>query len=405
MINTFLNLLKVGGIWVSDWVNFLFDPFEEFSRAVDEKEAQDLAAKEQMFTEDMEPFWWAARKIYRYKFPTDSGDQCLWHGIYTTLWAIKSSVLDDHSTKLHECMDGLWNFLSPTGEQVPRLIRGWREDGTYEDEVSNDQATGFLCGIYFGWKYGDAYCRNVAHQLIQGFANELMAYKNQLVNKDHSPTKHGQLENGYLTDPLNLTLCLATYLVANQITGAENYKTQYDRLVKRYRSLIPYANVRLLWWEKTHHAHRAAIHYSILCELEQNKKIRNKYWRGLKRTWNMERKSGNPWIYYLLRRIQLYDPLSLQNGIKHLREFTLVDKQWNVEKINSNQVSTFKWGKYLRVRQPLPRWKAGSQDFFWQRHLYSVDDWVGNKVEDVRHNGGDFLIAYWGLRSLGLLGK
>lgn len=404
MLNWFANYLKVGGIRVADLLNRLFDPYEEFTRPVNPKYEETLKEKARKFELDMRDFFWSEKSVYLYTLPGNSGDQCLWHGMYAAMWSLKYAVTKDVAlvSTLEACSDGLWAHQSPR-LYTPRLIRGWRLDGSYEDEVSNDQASGHLLGIYFLWRYGPVDVREDAQALAASLANELIAHNNCLVNEDGSPTKHGRLENGLKTDPLNLTLALAIYRVAYRLTRQPLYKQRYDELVKKYRPMIPYANARLLWWEKTHHAHRAAIHYSILCDLEDEHDLHRLYMKGLLRTWSMERKSGNPWIYYLLRRVCLYDPADLENAKKHLAEFTLEDKQYNVERVNSPSEETFKWGKYLRVRQPLPRWKVGSQDFFWQRHLYSADDWAGNLKGDIRHNGGDFLVAYWGLRSLRLI--
>lgn len=407
LFNPLANIVKVGGIWLTDLLNRVFDPYEEFTRPLDQKYHEWLHEKAAKFERDFrENFHTHGGRIWSYKLPVDPGDQCIWHGVYTAMWALKYNVTRDplDLAFLTGCATGLRLHQHPTGETQPRLIRGWREDWTYEDEVSNDQATGHILGIYFLWKYGSIECREAAKQLAVGFADELAIQGNKLVNADGSVTKHGALENGLMTDPLNLTLALTVYAVAYELTGERLYKIRYDELVRKYRLLIPYANVKLLWWEKTHHAHRAAIHYSILCDLERDHDLRKKYFKGLLRTWHMERKSANPWIYYLLRRVCLHDPAYEDRVRKHLKEFTLEEKQYNVERINSTRVETFQWGKYRRARQPVARWRVGSQDFFWQRHMYSADDWLGNATGNVRHNGADFLIAYWGLRSLRLLG-
>lgn len=403
-LNSVVNYIVVAVAWFTDLVNWLYDPFEDFDRPEETKYFEYLHEKEKKFDNDMGAFYWPERNIYRYKLPNDSGDQCLWHGIYTTMWALKCSITDNHYTQLHSCLEGMQSFLVPSNVGA-RLVRGWREDGTYEDEVSNDQASGFLCGLYFGWKHGDLQGRALARKLVIGLADELSIHDNKLVNADGSPTRHGTLENGYLTDPLNLTLCLATYRVAYHITNEPLYLARYNALIEKYRPRIPYAKVKLLWWDERPAGHRAAIHYSILCDLETDHGLYDLYFKGLLRTWRMERKSANPWIYYLLRRVSNVEPEALDKAKKHLREFTLEEKQYNAERINSDRVETFKWGGHKRCRQPLPRWRAGSQDFFWQRHMYSADDWIGNGTGNIRHNGGDFLIAYWGLRALRLIGE
>jgi hypothetical protein len=344
--------------------------------------------------------------------PADMGDQCLWHGITTAMWALRYSITGEEEIRkhLHDAIQGFFRLQRPkdlksAAWEKRRLIRGVDELGNEADNVSNDQASGFLIGVYFLWKHGDLDCINAAKHLIAGLADELAIYDNKLVLADGSPTKHGKLENGYWTDPLNLSLCLAIYKVAHVLTGEQLYGERYKRLVETYKPLIPYAKVKLLWWDEQPAAHRAAIHYSILCDLEKDEDLRKKYLRGLLRTWRIVRKGANPWVYYLVRRVCSYDIEYEERVKKHLKEFTLEDKQYNVQRINSDSVETFKWGDNVCSRQPVPRWRAPSQDFFWQRHLHTVDGWVGNASGSLRHNGLDFLAPYWGLRSIGIIGE
>lgn len=402
--------------WVADQVKRLLiiiadiislvDPFDEFDRVQSPKYFEYLWEKAKKFNDDMGTFYWPEYNIYRYKLPTDSGDQCLWHGIATAMTAIKSSVTCGYASQLQVCMEGLGSFLL----DGHRLVRGWREDRSYQDDVSNDQCGGFLAGVYFGWKYGDYYCKNLARKYISILAKELLNNNHALVNVNGQSTTYGALEQGWKTDPLRLTLLLAVYKVAYTITEEPVYADIYNELASKHLAILSYAKVRLLWWDTDYDTHRAAIHYTILCDLETDKKLHRAYFRGLERVWRIARKSANPWVFYLARRHSPLPQQELDRVLKHLNEMTLEDKQWNVEKINSSDgkwqeegVRFFNWGGRLRASQPLPRWKIGSQDFFWQRNLYSVDDWVGNKQADARYNGLDFLAAYWGLRSLNLI--
>ncbi len=405
-----INWLKVVLIRLTDFIN-RFEPFDEFTRPVQPKYPETLEDKAIKFENDLERFW--VDGFLQYNLPPNSGDQCLWHGMYTALSALRYSVKGTEGS-LHElkcCVSGLRRHQRRGYEDDARLIRGCRADGSFEDEVSNDQATGHLLGIYFLWRYGDIECRAAARDLIAGLADELLDHNYALINAQGQPTKHGQLIQGVKTDPLNLTLCLAILRAAEAMTHDPAYLWHYNKLVELYKPILPYANVRLLWWAKTHHAHRAAIHYSILCDLEDEHDIHRLYLKGLIRTWKMERKAASPWIYYLVRRQVLVDPADLQNCLKHLNEMTLEDKRFNAEKINSvnaefwreRGIKFFKWGKHLRASQPLPRHFIGSQDFHDQRHPYAVDDWVGNGTGNIQHNGMDYLICYYGLKSLRLL--
>ncbi len=403
------NYLKVGLAWLSDGVNWAYDPFKEFTRPDQVKYPEKLSEKEAKFSTDMERFCWPARCVYLYTLPGNSGDQCLHHGIYTAMMACKYAVLKDEITlgKLKNCALGLrMHQVSDSGDEI-RLIRGWRSDGTYEDSVSNDQASGHVLGIYFLWKYGDILSRNMSRGLIMGLANELLANNNCLIFADGTPTPFGKFTDSYLTDPLNLTLCLAIYKLAYEMTSDVRYGVIYDEILAQYKPIIPYANLKLLWWKQDSCAMRAAIHYTILCDLEKDHDTQRQYLKGLLRTWRMERKVANPFVYFLMRRICLYDPAYEDRVKRHLREMTLEDKYGNVERINSTRsdIESFTWGGHLRSPQPLPRWQMGAQDNFDGRNFSSVDDWIGNKVADTQYNGGDFLMDYWGLRSIGIIGS
>src|SRR5260221_10074982 len=92
------NYLKVGLAWLSDGVNWAYDPFKEFTRPDQVKYPEKLSEKEAKFSTDMERFCWPARCVYLYTLPGNSGDQCLHHGIYTAMMACKYAVLKDEIT-------------------------------------------------------------------------------------------------------------------------------------------------------------------------------------------------------------------------------------------------------------------------------------------------------------------
>lgn len=405
------NWLKVGLACAADLINAVFDPFEEFTRPVCPKYPEALEVKAEKFEAHMterffdgaHSLWLHTRTPGDYHTLRDVGDQALWQGVYTAMWAIKHSVTGDPIDGAR-CDAGLTGMM--WHQWKDRLIRGiyWENDElkTMED-ASNDSATGHLMGAYFAWRYGMAASRGTAVDLLDGLAMELLTHDCSLVNPDGKPTTYGRLVQGHLTDPLRLLLCLAVFKAAHRATGYYPYVKKYSELSRRFFAILPYGNLRILWKGQSSQPMRAAIIYSILCDLEQDHDLHRQYLRGLMRTWKMERKSANPTVYYLMRRQMLLDPADLALAKKHLHEMTLEDKQFNVERINSNSVPTFKWGKYRRARQPLPRWKLGSQDYFDSRTAYAVDDWVGNKVGDTEHNGADFLLPYWGFRQLRLI--
>jgi len=115
------------------------------------------------------------------------------------------------------------------------------------------------------------------------------------------------------------------------------------------------------------------------------------------------RKTGNPWILALLHGWVEFSDQDKNNFFKHLHEFTVHDKGPAIEKINTTREEELKrlgtrivsWGGKKIATQPLPRWQVGTQDFFWQRDVNSLDDWVGQDSPFEIYNGCDFLVCYW----------
>lgn len=414
MFNIFANIIKRIGIFITDKVNTVYDPFDDFTRSMQEKQPELLIDKARKFEVDMlQRFTLMDGRIMNYKVtingPLDLGDQAIWHGIYTAMWAIRFSISQstDDLLVLRRCMQGLHlhQMVGVDDKRVRQLIRGVGPDGKWQEDASNDSLTGHLAGIYFAWLYGDVEIQNESLVLIKGIADELLANNYSLINRNGQPTQYGKLIDGILTDPLRLTLCLAVLKVAARITGEAKYQEQYSLLLNRYQSFVAYPKVKLLWWETQYDTHRSALQLSILADLETDASVKSLYVTGLQRIWNMVHKSGNAWVGYLCAR---HIPMSDTDQSwckKMLKEFTLEDKNTVIEKKNSNRkdIKMVQWGNELMATQPLPRWQVGSQDFFWQRNLYAVDNWIGVTTPPFIHNGGDFLVAYWLGRKLNLI--
>lgn len=402
---------KVGLLKVVDLLDH--QPWDEFTRLLEVKTVETLEYKSRKFQVDLfANFLELDGTIIQYKENVprdaniDTGDQCLWHGIGVAMLAIKYSVTKSPSDDI-DLLAGLSGMNRHYRNF--KLVRGIKADGTIQDDVSNDQLSGHLCGLYFAWKYGSDTAAYHAGVLLHLIADELISNNYSLVNQDGTPTTYGQLEQGWKTDPLRITLLLALLKFAsvaahNPDESRSIYGAHYMMLMEKYYPLIKYPKVRFWSLDTQYDTHRAAIHLSILADLESGD-VKHRACEGLLRIWKMVRRSANPWVYFLVRRQLLVDPADLDNCLKHLYEFTLEDKHDVVQRNNSSdpQLATVKWGGNVRALQPLPRWKVGSQDFFWQRHLYSVDDWQGQTTPSIAHTGLDFLIAYWGFRNLNLI--
>jgi len=176
-----------------------------------------------------------------------------------------------------------------------------------------------------------------------------------------------------------------------------SFNQDYADLYNMYRPLLAYPKVKLLWWDTSYDTHRAAIHMHIVYWMTKDKVYKD----ALKRIWRITYKECNAWVYTLCA-----DALDKPNTDlirSSLDTFDFNRRQLgNVESLNPN-VSSVKWGSNIRAQYALPFYKRGSQEFFWQRNMFSKDEWVGGKTAGVYHSGLDFLLCGWMANRLGLL--
>lgn len=436
---TLISRLKAAAIRAADTVNALHDPFQEFTRTAVPKYPQTLSEKAQKFEDDFLLRFMLDHPLsnqgvignYRIPLPIgsplDLGDQALWHGIYMAMFAFKYAALNrsrdpkimigspeeqNASLQVMKMISGCKSHQYAHGEGKARLIRGVDETGRWQDDASNDTATGHMAGLYYAWEYGPSLVKPAAALYMENLAVELIDHEYALVKADGTPTTFGALDQGWKTDPLRLTLLLAILRATHKMTGDSAFKTHYDELLKAYAPIVPYPKVKLLWMDNKNDTHRAAIHLSILARLEDDPNQRVPFLQGLERLWSIERKSGNAWVGFLCAMHGVVPACDIDICKKVLSEFTTEDKQFNSERINSTGehataaevfciapgqlsgvgVKKTLWNNEWVTAQPLPRWMCSAQDFFWQRSLYTIDKAGG---PDSIYNGGDFLAAYW----------
>lgn len=375
----FLNILKVGIIWLCDIVNLLWNPFQQATLPVVTADLPTL--EEKLFTHLQTNHVVLGGFGYQLPLPDDAGDYALFQGLYLAMLALKKADTSAALSALKEL------FINGT------LIRGVRKDGTLNDTTSNDAGTGVVFGL---WAVKDT-------TLIKAWAQKICDASYALTDLNGVPTEYGQLEQGWKTDPLRLTLLLAILALAGR-----DFESHYEALYSKYRMLLKYPKVKLLWWDTDYDTHRAAIHLRILWDLTRD----TVYQDGLRRIHHIMRKSNNAWVEVLCApAIERKDV-----NLSMLSTFTYEDRiKGAIQSINSGTMESVNWppkfpswlsflgSTNVRAQHTLPMNKRGSQEFFWQRSLFSLDEWVGLTTPFVFHSGLDFLICYWLAKKQGTL--
>ena len=394
-----VNVLKVGVIWFTDLINKLWYPFD-LVQTYGQIDVTKLPPLETQFVADLDARFInpSGEFLYTLPRPTDAGDTALFHGLATGMKVLRG---DDVSKQLD-----FIKTLFPNN----RLIRGYRNDGTMNDTTSNDSASGILFFFYAVYKYGWPSLRVEAANILIPWLRQLKADNWALCDQQDNPTKYGVLDNGVMTDPLRVTILLALLALASGYSTPE-FAADYDELYNKYKLILAYPKVKFLWYDTKYDTHRAAINLHVLYDITGDKRFK----KGLERIWRISRKQNNAWVYTLCHPA-LDDTTDSFIVKSMLCTFDFARRQLgDVESINSTDSSIpsvywpvklpFKdlFESVLRSKYPLPLSKRGSQDFFWQRDMNSLDEWVGNTMADVYHSGLDFLICYNLAKKLGIV--
>lgn len=420
-----ISRLKALMFSVVDEIDSINDPFQEFDRPAILKYPETLRQKADKFEKDLiDNFIIVPRSgvVVNYCIPQDDrlpiplGDQAIWHGMATAMQALKWHVTQSNEdrNRLFLFMDGqnnhftsytrLPNLAGGNLDRRWRLIRGRSQYDEIADDASNDTATGILVGQTFAYLFGPKDIPAPVLAPLQKLADELLENNYALIGPDYlKPTTYGALIQGWKTDPLRLSLCIAVMAAAKTIYGDTKYHTAYADLMDEYRAILRYAKVRLWWIDNKNDTHRAAAHLAIISRLTGSNHARV----GLERLWKMEHKSGNSWVYFLCKWGGAFG-LSIAHrdqAIKTLSEFTLEDKQYDILRDYSEAVGVDRvlWNGKWMSRQPLPVWMQSADDFVWQRNRFKLSG--GSNPPSSRYSGIDYLLAYWFGRALGCIGE
>jgi hypothetical protein len=425
---TLLSNLKATALRAADRYNQWATPYKPFVRPFLPLTTHSLKERETECYDDLEDFWLGGKVIQNHLYLTpglgpDLGDQATFHGIYTAMLALKWYVTKDEGVKLEiqNALKGMASHQTAHGENRHRLIRGYIP-GTllWQDDPSNDTLTGHFCGLYFVLRYGPPECRLLATDLILALVESLKKNNFCLITPIGTPTLYGKLINGALTDPLQFTLCLAIFCTADNLTNHRRYCNTTGDLFREYGALVPYAKTGFGNYENWNDDHRAAIHLMVLSK-EGDFSIRQAAKDGLMRMWDLYGRRGNIWMNAFismgLPAIGYLDSMRADGraqALQVLGEYELsaqrydTELDWTATPVPDGHGNVWK-PDIVQVKgnprstNPLPLWVVGRQDFVWQRHRYSVKDWVGNKEPTQRFNGGAFLCAYWACRAASIL--
>lgn len=376
------NYIKVAAIILADLMNKIYNPFQ-MPPSYDP--VSDPAKLETLFYADAQArfFQPTGEFLYELPRPADAGDTALFQGLATAMKIMRNADTLKERFFIHS--------LFPNGS----LVRGFYADGTPNDTTSNDSATGMLFFFYTAFMYGDSDTRDSAGAILRTWANNLRAHNWALCDLKGTPTQYGQLEQGWKTDPLRITLLLGILFMASAYD--KSFSQDYIHFYNLYHPILAYPKVSLLWWGKDYDTHRAAIHLHVLYQMTKDPI----YKKGLLRIARITEREDNAWVYTLCSVAMDKPDGSIVK--RRLATFDFNRRQLGtVESLNPG-VPSVKWGNDVRAKYALPFYQRGSQEFFWQRCMFSKNEWIAKNWPQPYHSGLDFLICGWLASRLGLI--
>jgi len=366
----FINVIKVAAIWLCDLVNKCYDPFKQAQLPIVTADLVNLET--QLFWHLQTTHVVDGQFMYQLPMPKDSGDFALFQGLYLAMLAFRYADTAAAEAQLERL------FINNI------LIRGIQADGTINDTASNDAATGVIFGLWAS-KQTDLAARWARQICASGYA---------LTDLKGTPTEFGALEQGWKADPLRITLLLAILAVGRLNDPALD--APYFELFAKYKLLLAYPKVKLLWWDTDYDTHRAAIHLHILYKVT-GQEI---YAKGLRRIHRIMRKSNNAWVEVLCA--PALGPHEVNLSMLHT--FTYQNRTRGVvQPPDPGPIETVNWGGHVRAKETLPMENRGSQEFMWQRNMFSYKEWDGVTEAYIWHSGLDFVICCGLARQEGLI--
>lgn len=390
-----VNLIKLLVIWLTDFINWCYYPFELVT-SYPGNQSNVLSTTEAQFAFDLDARFIqpTGEFIYTLPKPADSGDTALFQGLCTGMKILRG---DDVTNEV-----AFIQTLFPNN----RLIRGYETNGTINDTTSNDSATGMLFFFYCALEYGTPALKIQASNILIPWLRQLKADAWSLCDQSGAVTEYGALDDGIFTDPLRITILLGLLAVSMGLQSTE-FSADYQQLYDKYKLILAYPKVKALWWDTKYDTHRAAINMHVLLKITGD----SRYAKGLARIWRITKKENNAWVYTLCAPALDHSEDAIVSTM--LSTFDFAKRLLgDIQSLNDGQPSVY-WpiklpykdlfNSILRCKYPLPLNKRGSQDFFWQRDMNSLDEWVGNTTADVYHSGLDFLICYHLAKQQGII--
>ena len=392
--------LKVQALAAIDRFNSKNEPFQDFTRSIEQKPpfltAQEewLAHLAEFYRLGLADFTTADHELFQEVRPNSLGDLCIWQGVYSAYCSLSKGPLGENGLARYVSPEGfLHRGVAPHGAPWFTVdpSKVYQDDGSWvtRDDASLDSLLGFLFGVAMASRtkrMTPALCG-----AMKRLASRFVADGYRLKNPDGSFTTYGDCRPGVVQAPVrNLAATLVAYW--GEACGAPT--PGWRDICKSYGGEFSRTETHVLWKHAWYNDHLAmlATCAGFMADAAWFSGCR----AGLDVLLTKHAKAGNAFLIFM---DDYLEPNSISPGKRArldnanlvLLEFsdTMAPNGKRAGTVKNEGYPAFMWGGQRMARQPVPAWRRPPADYFWQRNPYSLE---GSSSEN--YSGLDFLLAY-----------
>jgi hypothetical protein len=354
--------------------------------------------------------------------PTAYPDMAIWTGLYLAAESLRYRVTGDEDAvrRMDRVIGGLSLLQQVTQTpgfparavqrvtDIPDPPTGWTagsdpfRDYRWLGDTSVDQVLGVVYG--YGWAFDatdDRTRRDRIAREVTAIVDRIVAHGMRIVGPDGRRVKHGDLTAGLFAENLNALIALALVKTADHVAPDGSYERVYRDLAERRGYARRAEAARDRWWESltgVNHSDNnlAVLAYDALLRYESDPRLREQYYAGLLRTWNVARREGNALLTAVAAAHGVpVDATARRAAIDALLDFPL--EQPGVTRMNSRRPDVCVSPRRdrtgdLQACEPLPMSERPRGPFEWNQNPYRLDS-TGDGTQE--YSGLGYLVAYW----------
>lgn len=348
------------------------------------------------------------------------GDVCDWTGVALGAESFRYAVTESRESLeraklllsglefLHEIsgVRGLFARMAVPPEGLPiseggtwyegkGRFEGWRWKG----DVSKDQYSGALFGLYAAYENGDDDLRRRVAALAAAIADHLIANDFELHDPGEKPTSYGNVRGTVWLLPIgvNALISLSALKLAAQTSGDSWYRENYEKWARAWADNTYWAKFQIFGKTNYNNDLMAFLGYYPLLRMEDEPEFREEYLAALRRHWSYVYREGNAFFTMVAAAFGEADATAIEEARLTLDLFQTDLRDFAYDHRDEPRFSHAWLGSRkgrLKAKYPIPINWRGPSSMAWRDDPSELEGSAAEKGES-RYPGYDYLVAYW----------